>query len=97
VRPAGRGRQACPRPVTEERAGEGPGLRAWAGQGSVLLLEEDPDIGALLLERLDATRPLSGVPDDLEALRVLTGYSRGGAGGGPRGGTVVADLRRSGR
>ena len=29
-------------PVTDEHATEGPGLRAWAGNASVLLLDEDP-------------------------------------------------------
>jgi len=38
------------------------GLRAWDGQGVVKLLAFDPGRGALLLERLDADRPLSAVP-----------------------------------
>lgn len=58
-------------PVNEENAGEPVGLRAWAGRGAVLLLDEDPGTGTLLLERLDAGRPLTVVADDLEALRVL--------------------------
>jgi streptomycin 6-kinase len=60
-------------PVTDENATEGPGLRAWAGDASVLLLDEDPGTGALLLERLDAGRPLSALPDDMKALEILTG------------------------
>ncbi|MFI6787735.1 aminoglycoside phosphotransferase family protein [Nonomuraea sp. NPDC050383] len=60
-------------PVTDENATEGPGLRAWAGRGVVRLLEDDPSTGTLLLERLDADRSLSSVPDDMEALRILTG------------------------
>ncbi|MEV4391013.1 aminoglycoside phosphotransferase family protein [Nonomuraea sp. NPDC049607] len=59
-------------PVTDENATEAPGLRTWAGKGSVLLLDEDPETGTLLLERLDSDRPLSAVPDDVEALKILT-------------------------
>ncbi|WP_433514004.1 aminoglycoside phosphotransferase family protein [Nonomuraea sp. CA-143628] len=59
-------------PVSHENVGEGPGLRAWAGAGSVLLLDEDPATGTLLLERLDAERPLSSVPDVMKALGILT-------------------------
>ncbi|GGS81169.1 aminoglycoside phosphotransferase family protein [Nonomuraea spiralis] len=59
-------------PVTDENATEAPGLRTWAGKGSVLLLDEDPETGTLLLERLDSARPLSAVPDDVEALTILT-------------------------
>lgn len=59
-------------PVSHENVGEGPGLRAWAGDGSVLLLDEDPATGTLLLERLDAERPLSSVPDVMKALGILT-------------------------
>ncbi|NRQ30306.1 hydroxyurea phosphotransferase [Nonomuraea sp. NN258] len=60
-------------PVTDENAGEGAALRAWAGQASVRLLDEDRETGTLLLEWLDADRPLSAVPDDTEALEILTG------------------------
>jgi streptomycin 6-kinase len=59
-------------PVSEENRGEGPGLRAWAGDGSVLLLDEDPGTGTILLERLDAERPLSVVSDEMKALGILT-------------------------
>lgn len=38
------------------------GLRAWDGRGVVRLLDHDPDRSTLLLERLDADRPLSAVP-----------------------------------
>ena len=38
------------------------GLRAWDGQGVVKLLDVDTARGALLLEWLDADRPLSAVP-----------------------------------
>ncbi|WP_049574613.1 aminoglycoside phosphotransferase family protein [Nonomuraea sp. SBT364] len=63
-------------PVSDENAGEGPGLRAWAGEASVLLYDADPDTGTLLLERLDSNRSLSAVPDDLEALEILAGLLR---------------------
>ncbi|WP_155352473.1 aminoglycoside phosphotransferase family protein [Acrocarpospora macrocephala] len=60
-------------PVTEETRGEGPVLRAWAGDGAVLLLDEDPASGSLLLERLDGGRSLESLPDSWEALEILTG------------------------
>ncbi|MEV4107831.1 aminoglycoside phosphotransferase family protein [Nonomuraea sp. NPDC049695] len=59
-------------PVNDENATEVHGLRTWAGDGSVRLLDSDPDTGTLLLERLEADRSLSSVPDDMEALGVLT-------------------------
>ena len=43
--------------VDEERA-----LAAWAGRGMALLIESDADLGALLLERLDASRTLLDLP-----------------------------------
>ncbi len=58
-------------PVTDENATEPVGLRAWAGDGSVLLLEHDPATGTMLLERLDESRSLSAVADDLAALEIL--------------------------
>lgn len=60
-------------PVTEDNAGAPLGLRTWAGAGVVRLLDHDPGSGAQLLERLDATRPLSSVSDDEEATRILAG------------------------
>ncbi|WP_246647059.1 aminoglycoside phosphotransferase family protein [Nonomuraea ceibae] len=63
-------------PVSDENASEGPGLLAWAGRASVLLLESDPATGTLLLERLDGGTTLSSVPDDLAALEILTGLLR---------------------
>jgi streptomycin 6-kinase len=57
-------------PLDEENAGEPIGLRAWDGDGAVRLLDHDPATGAMLLERLDATRPLSTVADTL-ALQIL--------------------------
>ncbi|MER5998096.1 aminoglycoside phosphotransferase family protein [Nonomuraea angiospora] len=58
-------------PVNDENATEAPGLRTWAGDASVLLLDSDPGTGTLLLERLEADRSLSGMPDDLKALGIL--------------------------
>jgi streptomycin 6-kinase len=58
-------------PVDDENVGEALGLRVWAGRGAVRLLDEDPETGVLLLERLDGDRSLASVPDDLEALRIL--------------------------
>lgn len=58
-------------PVSEENAGEPIGLRTWNGDGVVHLLDHDPDTGTMLLERLDATRPLSTVADDADAIRIL--------------------------
>jgi streptomycin 6-kinase len=59
-------------PVDDETRGEPSALRAWAGRGAVSLLEDDPRTGAMLLERLDATRSLGTVKDDLAALRTLS-------------------------
>jgi streptomycin 6-kinase len=57
-------------PLDEENAGEPIGLRAWDGDGAVRLLDHDPATGTMLLERLDATRPLSAVAD-APALQIL--------------------------
>ncbi|WP_020672300.1 aminoglycoside phosphotransferase family protein [Amycolatopsis nigrescens] len=58
-------------PVNEESAGEPTGLRVWDGDGVVRLLDHDPGTGTMLLERLDADRPLSAVPDDTAATGIL--------------------------
>jgi streptomycin 6-kinase len=58
--------------VDDETAGEPVALRAWAGQGAVRLLADDPGTGTMLLERLDDSRSLDGVPEDLAALRILS-------------------------
>jgi len=54
------------RTVTEAGA-----LVAWRGRGAVLLLEADLEAGALLLERLDATRTLESM--DLRAAAQVAG------------------------
>ncbi|MFD8585095.1 aminoglycoside phosphotransferase family protein [Streptomyces californicus] len=61
--------------VDEETEGEPVALRAWAaaGAGAVELLDHDPESGALLLERLDERRPLSGGKDVREAVGALGG------------------------
>lgn len=64
-------------PVDDETAGEPAALAAWHGHGSVPLLAHDPATGSMLLDRLDGDRSLSAVPDDLEALRILTGLMAG--------------------
>ncbi|MFC8591119.1 aminoglycoside phosphotransferase family protein [Streptomyces atroolivaceus] len=59
--------------VDEETVGEPDALRVWgaAGAGAVGLLEHDAASGTMLLERLDEQRPLTGVADAREAVRVL--------------------------
>ncbi|PVE11929.1 aminoglycoside phosphotransferase family protein [Streptomyces scopuliridis] len=58
-------------PVSEDNAHAATGLRVWNGDGVVRLFDHVPDTGAMLLERLDATRPLSSMADDTAAMRVL--------------------------
>jgi streptomycin 6-kinase len=58
-------------PVDDETEGEPAALRAWAGRGAARLLEHDPDSGAMLLERLDASRDLSTMKDDLAAAEII--------------------------
>jgi streptomycin 6-kinase len=59
------------RQVSEDNAGTVLGLRTWNGNGVVRLLDHDQDTGTMLLERLDAARPLSSVTDDDAAMRIL--------------------------
>ena len=58
-------------PVDDETGGEPAALRTWAGQAAVRLLEHDPGSGAMLLERLDASRDLSTMEDDLAAAQII--------------------------
>ena len=53
-----------------DQAPEAPTLRAWSGDGAVRLLRHDPDRWALLLERLDERRDLTGEPLD-EAIHTI--------------------------
>lgn len=71
IRPDNRPAALKLQPVDEESVGEPIGLRIWDGRGVVRLLEHDPGTGTMLLERLDATRPLSRVPSDIEAVQIL--------------------------
>ncbi|MGI5486627.1 aminoglycoside phosphotransferase family protein [Microtetraspora malaysiensis] len=57
--------------LREETVGTAVGLRAWGGDGIVRLLDHDEESATQLLERLDATRPLSSVADDFAAVRIL--------------------------
>ncbi|MFG3527162.1 aminoglycoside phosphotransferase family protein [Streptomyces sp. NPDC047917] len=57
--------------ATEENIDAVPGLRVWNGDGVVNLLDHDPDTGTMLLERLDAARPLSAVADETDAVQIL--------------------------
>ncbi len=58
-------------PVDDETGGEPAALQAWAGRGAVRLLEHEAGSGAMLLTRLDASRDLTVVEDDLAAARVI--------------------------
>jgi streptomycin 6-kinase len=58
-------------PVDDETGGEPAALRAWAGRGAVQLLEHDPRSGAMLLEKLDASRDLNTMEDDLAAAQII--------------------------
>lgn len=78
VRPVRRGREQCMLKLTwppERTELEARALRAWDGNGAVQLLDASPEVGALLLERLDATRSLESV-DLLDAVEVAGGLLR---------------------
>ncbi|MET9093165.1 aminoglycoside phosphotransferase family protein [Streptomyces cyaneofuscatus] len=82
--------------VDAETVGEPVALRAWgaAGAGAVGVLDHDPGTGALLLERLDEGRPLSGMAGG----GGVPGGSRlvgEGVPGGSRLVGEVADARRA--
>ncbi|MFD5321920.1 aminoglycoside phosphotransferase family protein [Streptomyces sp. NPDC127098] len=57
--------------LREETVDIAAGLRAWDGDGIVRLLEHDEASSCQLVERLDAARPLSSLPDEREAVRIL--------------------------
>ncbi|WP_329622052.1 aminoglycoside phosphotransferase family protein [Streptomyces sp. NBC_01255] len=57
--------------LDDETEGEPVGLRVWDGAGVVRLLDHDAGTGTMLLEWLDAARPLSSVADTREALRIV--------------------------
>ncbi|MFC9328497.1 aminoglycoside phosphotransferase family protein [Kitasatospora sp. NPDC057015] len=58
-------------PVDEETRDEPLALRTWGPRHAVGVLDNDPATGALLLERLDATRTLAAEPDGTAALQCL--------------------------
>jgi streptomycin 6-kinase len=62
--------------LDEENRGEAEALRQYAGDGAVLLYEADPESGALLLERLRPGTPLTGHPDQAEAIDIICGLLR---------------------
>jgi streptomycin 6-kinase len=64
-------------PVDHETEGEAAALRCWSGRGAVGLYAHDPASGSMLLERLDASRPLTAVQDDLAAVAVIAGLLAG--------------------
>lgn len=57
--------------LDEETAGEPLALRTWNGDGAVRLLAHDATTGTMLLERLDAARMLTHLPDAREATLVI--------------------------
>ncbi len=74
VVPVRRGAERCVLKLTwpaERAVDEARALAAWRGGGAVLLLEADPQAGALLLERLDPTRTLDSL--DLRAAAQVAG------------------------
>jgi streptomycin 6-kinase len=58
-------------PVDDETLGEPVALRAWNGDGAVRMLDHDKPSGTMLLERL-SPRTLATIPDDLQALEILS-------------------------
>ncbi|GAB3411206.1 aminoglycoside phosphotransferase family protein [Flindersiella endophytica] len=59
----------------ETTADEALALRAWSGNGTALVLESDPSLGALLLERLDSSYRLRHL-DLLPAAEIAGGLIR---------------------
>jgi len=59
-----------------ENRNEAPALRLYAGDGAVLLFEDDPESGALLLERLEPGSPLAEHPDRGAAIGIVCGLAR---------------------
>ncbi|MGV9302557.1 aminoglycoside phosphotransferase family protein [Nonomuraea sp. NPDC003727] len=88
-------------PATGENVGEAPGLRAWAGDGIVHLLDDATvpsptsphQANALLLERLDGARSLDDLPDAEQALGILADLlARLVAHQGPDGVRTLGDI-----
>ena len=96
VRADGRRAVLKQQPVDDETRGEAAALRCWAGRGAVELYDHDPESGSMLLERLDASRPLSVVEDDLAAVAVIAGLlARLNAVPSPAGLRDLGDLARA--
>jgi streptomycin 6-kinase len=78
VVPVKRGDESCALKVSwinESNAHEMLALSVWNGQGAVRLLESQPEIGAMLLERLDGRRSLEDVAIG-EAVAIAGGLLR---------------------
>lgn len=56
--------------IDDETRFEGDALEVWAGDGAVRLLDADPGLGALLLERLEPGISLQDHPDRNEAISI---------------------------
>jgi streptomycin 6-kinase len=78
--------------VNESTADEAVAFAAWNGEGAVQLLAARPELGALLLERLDGQRSLEDVEPD-EAMAVAGHLFRRLAIPGPSAG--YGEARRS--
>jgi streptomycin 6-kinase len=62
--------------VDDETRYEADALRAWAGRGAVRVIATEPDLGALLLERLVPGTSLETHPDRDEAISIACGLLR---------------------
>ncbi len=80
-------------PPSEAVYAEVAALRFWDGRGTVRLVAVDVPAGAMLLERLDATRSAQDLPMD-EAVTVVGRMMRRLAVPPPAGGTTTASLAR---
>lgn len=82
--------------LDEESVGEPVALRVWDGDGAVRLLDHDTATGTLLLERLDATRMLTHVPDSRAAVLVVARLlARLTSAPAPRGLRRLGDIARA--
>ncbi len=63
--------------IDEETRHEADALALWDGDGAVLLLDSDPERGALLLERIEPGTFLGDHPDGTRRSRSHAGYSDG--------------------
>jgi streptomycin 6-kinase len=96
VQPVRRGDEQCMLKLTWPHARtevEARALKAWDGNGAVQVLDASPEVGALLLERLDATRSLESM-DLLDAAEVAGGLLRRLAIQAPEGIPKLEDLAK---